>query len=183
MLHRKDVDLAMVIGTAQSAVMKKILIICSLLFTVAIVAITAQEKTAATATTEHKVISPNDLQWGDAPSSLPPGGKMAVLDGDPTKPGSFTIRLKAPAGYKVPPHTHPSDERVTVISGSFKIGMGEKLDAASAHEMAPGSFVALPAGMKHFAMSNAESIVQISSEGPFQIKYVNPADDPRGAKK
>jgi anti-sigma factor ChrR (cupin superfamily) len=183
MLHRKDVDLAMVIGTAQSAVMKKILIICSLLFTVAIVAITAQEKTAATATTEHKVISPNDLQWGDAPSSLPPGGKMAVLDGDPTKPGPFTVRLKSPAGYKIPPHTHPTDERVTVISGAMRIGMGAKFDETAMHDMAPGSFVNLPAGMQHFAGSKAETIIQISSEGPFQINYVNPQDDPRGAKK
>ncbi len=161
--------------------MKKILIACSFLFTIAIVALMAQQTTSTTS--EHKVISPNDVQWGDAPPSLPPGAKMAVLDGDPTKPGSFTIRMKTPAGYKIPPHTHPTAERVTVISGSFKLGMGDKLDDASAQEMAPGSFVNLPAGMKHFAMSNAESIIQINSEGPFQINYVNPNDDPRNAKK
>ena len=108
---------------------------------------------------------------------------MAVLDGDPNKAGSFTIRMKAPAGYKIAPHTHPTVERVTVISGSFKIGMGDKLDEASAREMGPGSFVMLPAGMKHFATSSGESIIQINSEGPFQINYVNPSDDPRNAKK
>ena len=163
--------------------MKKILILGSFVFAAAIVAITAQDNTGSIAATEHKVVSPNDLQWGDAPPSLPPGAKMAVLDGDPTKPGSFTIRMKAPAGYKIPPHTHPTAERLTVISGSFKAGMGEKFDEANMHEMGPGGFVSLPAGMKHFAMSNAESIIQINSEGPFQINYVNPNDDPRNAKK
>lgn len=163
--------------------MKKILIIGSFIFVAAIVAITAQDKTGTSATTEHRVFSPNELQWGEAPPSLPPGAKMAVLDGDPTKPGSFTIRMKAPAGYKVPPHTHPTAEHLTVISGSFKVGMGEKFDEASAHEMTAGSFVSLPANMAHFAMSNAESIIQINSEGPFQINYVNPSDDPRSAKK
>ena len=161
--------------------MKKILFAFGLVFVFVAVAVTAPE--TATTTTEHKVISPADLQWTDAPPSLPPGAKMAVLDGDPNKAGSFTVRLKAPAGYKVAPHTHPTAERVTVISGSFRIGMGEKLDEASAQEMGPGSFLNLPAGMKHFAMSNAESIVQINSEGPFQINYVNPSDDPRNAKK
>lgn len=164
--------------------MKKILITCSFLFALAIAIIVAQDKTTTTPTTiEHKVISPNDLQWADAPPSLPAGAKMAVLDGDPTKPGSFTVRLKAPAGYRVPPHTHPTAERVTVISGSFKIGMGDKLDDASAQPMSPGSFVNLPAEMKHFAVSVTESIVQINSEGPFQINYLNPSDDPRNAKK
>jgi quercetin dioxygenase-like cupin family protein len=161
--------------------MKKTLIASGFLFVLVVIAVTAPENTATT--TEHKVISPNDLQWGDAPPSLPPGAKMAKLEGDATKPGPFTVRMKAPAGYKIAPHTHPTDERVTVISGSFKIGMGDKLDEASAQEMGPGSFVLLPAGMKHFAISNGESILQISSEGPFQINYVNPADDPRNAKK
>src|SRR5438874_1080157 len=129
--------------------MKKILFVCSFIFILVAIAITAPENTPTTAT-EHKVISPSEIQWGDAPPSLPAGAKMAVLDGDPTKAGSFTIRLKSPAGYRIPPHTHPTAERGTVISGSFKIGMGDKLDDASAHEMGPGSFVVLPAGMKHF---------------------------------
>jgi quercetin dioxygenase-like cupin family protein len=166
---------------AKTAIMKKILIACSFLFIVAAVAIIAAENAATT--TEHKVINPADLKWVDAPPSLPAGAKMAVLDGDPNKAGSFTVRMKAPAGYKVPPHTHPTAERLTVISGSFKIGMGDKLDEASAQEIGPGSFVVLPAGMKHFAISTGESILQINSEGPFQINYVNPSDDPRNAKK
>ncbi len=161
--------------------MKKILLVCSFPFILVAIAVTAPEKAATT--TEHKVISPSEVQWADAPPSLPPGAKMAVLDGDPNKAGSFTIRMKAPGGYKIAPHTHPTAERVTVISGSMKIGMGDKLDEASAQEMGPGSFVLLPAGMKHYAISNGESIIQISSEGPFQINYVNPAADPRNAKK
>jgi quercetin dioxygenase-like cupin family protein len=161
--------------------MKKTLLVFGFLFVVVAIAITAPEKAATTS--EHKVISPSEIQWADAPPSLPPGAKMAVLDGDPNKAGSFTIRMKAPTGYKIAPHTHPTAERVTVISGSFKIGMGDKLDDASAQEMGPGSFVMLPAGMKHFATSSTESVIQINSEGPFQINYVNPSDDPRNAKK
>jgi uncharacterized RmlC-like cupin family protein len=104
-------------------------------------------------------------------------------NGGPTQTGPFTVRLKAPAGYKVMPHTHPTDERLTVISGSFRIGMGEKFDEASMQQMGPGSYIVLPSGTAHFAKGAKESIVQIDSEGPFQINYVNPADDPRNANK
>lgn len=126
---------------------------------------------------------PDELQWSAAPSGLPPGAQMAVLDGDPTKPGSFTVRLKSPAGYKIMPHTHPTPERVTVISGAVHLAMGEKFDESAGRELGPGSFVVLPARMAHFAWTKDETIIQINSEGPFQIKYVNPADDPRGEKK
>jgi quercetin dioxygenase-like cupin family protein len=137
----------------------------------------------AAATAEHKILGPTEMTWGDAPPGLPPGAKMVVLDGDPTKKGSFTVRLQAPDGYKIAPHTHPTAERITVISGSFHLGMGDKFDEAAGREMTPGSFAVLPAGMKHFAWNTGESVLQIHSEGPFQIKYVNPADDPRGAKR
>ena len=144
---------------------------------------TSSKSTTATAAAEHKIVTPNDTQWGDGPPSLPPGAKMAVLDGDPTKKGSFTIRLKMPAGYKIPPHTHPTAERVTGISGNGRLGMGEKFDESVAKDVTPGTFVLLPANMTHFAYANEEAVVQVQSEGPFQIKYVNPADDPRTAKK
>ena len=144
----------------------------------------AATKTASAApSSEHKIVTPADIQWADAPPSLPPGAKMAVLDGDPGKAGSFTIRLKMPAGYKIAPHTHPTVERVTGISGTGRLGMGEKLDESAAKDVAPGTFVFLPANMAHFAYSNEECVVQIQSEGPFQIKYINPADDPRNAVK
>jgi len=173
--------------------MKKIVILSTAVLAVSWLAFAAEEKATpkesskgsskTAATTEHKIVGPTEMTWGDAPPGLPSGAKMAVLDGDPSKKGSFTVRLQAPAGYKVPPHTHPTTERVTVISGSFHLGMGEKFDEAAGPELSPGSFAVLPAGMAHFAWSTGESVVQIQSEGPFQIKYVNPADDPRNAKK
>jgi quercetin dioxygenase-like cupin family protein len=161
--------------------MKKILVSCCVVIAAAALVFAAEE--ATTASNEHRVLKPSDLKWGDAPPGLPAGGKMAVLNGDPTQAGAFTVRLKAAAGYKVMPHTHPTAERLTAISGTFKIGMGEKFDEASMQEMAPGSYIVLPSGMAHFAKVGKESVVQIDSEGPFQINYVNPSDDPRNAKQ
>jgi quercetin dioxygenase-like cupin family protein len=126
-----------------------------------------------------KAITADSLQWGPAPPVLPKGVQIAVLAGDPGKKGPFVVRLKIPAGLKVPAHQHPSAEGVTVISGDFRFGMGDKLDESKAEKLGPGGFVDLPANMNHFAFSGGgEVIVQINSEGPFEIKYVNPADDP-----
>ena len=159
--------------------MKKIVISCSVIVAAVALVFAAEETSkSSTSSTEHRVIKPSDLKWGEAPAGLPAGGKLAVLNGDPTQSGPFTVRLKSPAGYKIMPHTHPTAERVTVISGSFRIGMGEKFDDPT-QEMGPGSYVVLPANMAHFVKGGKESIVQIDSEGPFQINYVNPADDPR----
>ncbi len=108
---------------------------------------------------------------------------MAVLAGDPNKKGLFTVRLQTPAGYKVPPHTHPTGEHITVISGTFYIGTGDKFDEAAGKELGAGSYMVMPAAMKHYAWTPAETIIQIHGMGPFVIKYVNPADDPRNAKK
>ena len=170
--------------------MKHIAILFSAVLAFLAVAVAAEEKESSKATgsskataPEHKIAAPAELKWDDAPPGLPPGAKMAVLDGDPTKKGSFTVRLQAPDGYKVPPHTHPTTERITVISGTFYLGMGDKFDEAAGREMAVGSFAVLPASMKHFGWNRGETILQINSEGPFQIKYVNPADDPRNTKK
>jgi hypothetical protein len=121
---------------------------------------------------------PDQLQWMPAPSVLPKGAQLSVLSGDPGKAGPFTIRLKAPAGYKIPAHNHPTAERVTVISGDFHFGMGDKLDEAKAEKLGSGGFVDLPAKMNHYAFMSTETMVQIDSEGPFAITYVNPADDP-----
>jgi len=135
------------------------------------------------AKSEHVMFAAADLKWSDAPPSLPAGAKMAVLEGDPGQAGPFTIRLKTPAGFKIPAHTHPTAEGITVISGSFNMGTGPKLDEAAGHEMSVGAFALMPAGTQHFAWSKSECIIQVHSTGPFQINYVNPADDPRGAKK
>ena len=133
--------------------------------------------------TEHVMFSGADLKWTDGPPSLPAGAKIAVLEGDPGKEGLFTIRLQMPAGYKIPAHTHPTDEHVTVISGSCMLGMGPKFDEAAGKEMSAGAYVVMPAGMQHFAGSKTGCVVQVHATGPFQVVYVNPADDPRGTKK
>ena len=126
-----------------------------------------------------KAISAETINWAPAPPLLPKGAQFAVLSGDPTKPGPFVVRLKVPAGYKIPAHSHPSFEAVTIISGEFNLGTGDKLDESKAEKLAPGGFIFLHENMNHFAFATSESIVQINSVGPFDIKYVNPADDPR----
>ncbi len=144
---------------------------------------TSDKTTTVAATAEHKILAPADITWGEAPPAFPAGAKLAVLDGDPGKKASFTVRLQAPDGYKIAPHTHPAAELVTVISGTLHLGMGDKFDESAAREMTPGSFAVMPAGMKHFAWFTGETVVQINAMGPFEIKYVNQADDPRQAKK
>lgn len=130
---------------------------------------------------QHVFINKNEIKWGAAPSSLPAGAKLAVLFGDPDKPGPFTMRLSAPAGYKVPPHWHSRAENLTVISGTLYLGSGDKMDAASAKALKEGGYHFLPAKAHHSAMTKAPTVVQISGEGPFDIIYVDPADDPRTA--
>ena len=171
--------------------MKKIALLLTLPLALSLVALAAEEKGSAkhskksseSTAAQQITVTPADLKWADAPPSLPSGAKMAVLEGDPGKKGLFTVRLQAPAGYKVPPHTHPTAERVTVISGALHLGMGDKFDETAGQELVAGSFAVMPAGMKHFAWSPDETVIQISAMGPFAIKYVNPADDPRNAKK
>jgi quercetin dioxygenase-like cupin family protein len=140
-------------------------------------------KEPAAASSEHVMFAAADLKWNDGPPSLPAGAKIAVLQGDPGKAGPFTVRLQFPTGFKVPPHTHPTAEHVTVISGTLALGTGPKFDEAAAHEMTVGGFGVMPAGMQHFAMCKSECVVQVHAMGPFEVKYVNPADDPRTAKK
>jgi quercetin dioxygenase-like cupin family protein len=126
---------------------------------------------------------PEELQWRDGPASLPPGARMAVLEGDPAKEGPFTMRLKAPDGYRIPPHTHPKTERLTVISGTFLLGMGERFDPDGLAAMPAGSYGFWPAGMAHYVQVRGETVVQLHGNGPWQIVYVNPADDPRRSGK
>ena len=144
-----------------------------------------EEKKAAKAAApaKHVVLSEADLKWGDAPPTLPAGVKMVVLQGDPGKPGMFTLRLKAPDGYKVAAHWHPAAENLTVISGTFNLGTGDKLDEKNTTAMTAGAFGSMPAKMHHYAWTKGETEVQVSGMGPFKIIYVNPADDPSKAKK
>jgi quercetin dioxygenase-like cupin family protein len=126
-----------------------------------------------------------ELKWGAAPAVFPAGAKMAVLQGDPGKAEQFTVRLDFPAGYTIAPHFHPTDEHITVITGTFLVGMGDKIDAAKMATLSAGGFVTAPAKMNHYARAKGQTVVQISAMGPFQLTYVNPADDPtrKGAVK
>ena len=119
-----------------------------------------------------------DLNWGPAPPVFPAGADMAVLSGDPSKSGTFVIRVKMPAGYKIPAHHHPTDEYVTVISGDFSLGIGDKLDETKSAYLTAGGFAMAPAQMNHFAWTKSGAVVQISADGPFTMTYVNPADEP-----
>jgi len=134
---------------------------------------------AAQMADEHKLVSPAEIKWVPAPPSIPPGAQTAVLYGDPTKEGMFAFRIKMPKGYHIPPHTHPKPEVVTVVSGSFRLAMGEKADAGKGKALPAGAFFAMPPGVAHFAFADEETVVQLNSTGPWGINYVNPNDDPR----
>jgi quercetin dioxygenase-like cupin family protein len=136
-----------------------------------------------TQSADMRLYPPTTIEWKEGPASLPPGAKMVLLEGDPTKEGTFVMRLQFPDGYHIPPHTHPKTERVTVISGAFYLATEEKLDRSDAKKLPAGSFGYWPAGMKHAAWAEGETVVQLHGVGPWQINYVNPADDPRNRKK
>lgn len=118
------------------------------------------------------------LAWGPAPAVFPAGAKMAVLQGDPSKTALFTVRLDMPDGYRFPPHFHPTDEYVTVISGTFLVGMGDSVDVAHATALPAGGFVPVGANMHHYAIARGHTIVQVHAMGPFALTYVNPKDAP-----
>ena len=118
------------------------------------------------------------IQWGPAPSVLPPGAELAVLQGDPGSQNEFTLRLKLPNGYRIAPHTHPTTENITVIKGTFLAGMGTQFVESTLQALGRDDFVSIPAEHAHFAMARGETIVQVHGLGPFAITYVNPADDP-----
>jgi quercetin dioxygenase-like cupin family protein len=125
------------------------------------------------------VVPPDKVQWGPAPPSLPPGARVAVLEGDPSKPGAFTMRLSLPDGYRIAPHFHSAAEHVTVLSGSFQVGMGETFDAGKLTTLSTGTFGMIPAGMRHFAQSKGATTLQLHGMGPWKLTYVNPADQPK----
>lgn len=127
-------------------------------------------------------MQPEEIKWGPAPPVLARGAEMAVLAGDPAKSGPVTLRLKMPAGYVIAPHWHPTDERVTVISGHLGLGMGDTLDKQKSKLLKPGGYAIAPANMHHYAWTKAGAIVQVDLMGPFGITYVNPADDPSKKK-
>jgi quercetin dioxygenase-like cupin family protein len=123
------------------------------------------------------------LQWGPGPASLPPGTRMAIVSGDPAKPGPFTIRLRLPDGFEVPPHFHPVDEHQTLISGRIGHGMGDTVDLKSVKWLRPGQRITLPANAHHYVRTRGPTLVEVSAMGPFSVTYVNGRDDPRGRGK
>ena len=123
-------------------------------------------------------VNSSGLKWGPAPPVFPAGAQMAVLSGDPGKAGMFVVRLKMPPGYKIPAHHHPTDEYLTVISGDFSLGMGDKLDEPKSAHLTAGGFAEAPAQMNHFAWTKSGAVVQVWADGPFAMTYVNPAGDP-----
>lgn len=127
----------------------------------------------------HVLVPADKVQWGPAPPALPAGAEISVLEGNPAAKGAITLRLKFPANYDIPPHWHSMTERLTVLSGALRVGMGDRIDREQSATLAPGGFVSLPASMHHYAWTSTPTIVQISLEGPFDIFYVNPNEDPQ----
>lgn len=124
-------------------------------------------------------INPGEIVWTESPPALPKGAKLAVLSGDPGKKGIFTIRLRLPPNYLIAPHRHPSDELITVIDGQLSVGMGTVVDRIDPRNLVCGGYAVAAANMNHFLLTTDGATVQITAEGPFQMVYADPKDDPR----
>ena len=118
-------------------------------------------------------------KWGPAPPMLPPGAQIAVLAGNPMKAERYTVRLKFPANYAIPAHSHPEDENVAIVSGELFMQMGTKLDRKTGMGLGVGGFALMPANANHAAYTKAETTILLYGQGPIEFKYVNPGDDPR----
>ncbi|HET9315506.1 MAG TPA: cupin domain-containing protein [Vicinamibacteria bacterium] len=129
----------------------------------------------------HSVIAPDAIVWGPAPPALPAGAQMAILSGDPRQAGPFTVRVRMPAAYTIPPHWHPAAEHLTILAGEAAVGMGDAIDTAAMQAMKAGAFAVMAPEMRHYLRAKAETTVQVHGTGPFTITYVNPRDDPRNA--
>lgn len=156
--------------------MKKILG-CLVALAIASGTVAAQEASAPAAA-PHVFVKATDIKWGDPPPVFAKGMLFAVISGDPGKEGPYVVRAKLPAGYKIMPHFHPADEHVTVLSGNFALGMGDKFDAKTMTKFPVGGYALLPATMHHYAMATTATIIQVHGMGPFALTYVNPEDAP-----
>jgi len=151
---------------------------------VAVILLSLASSVLAQGTSEGQAfVNPKDIHWGAAPPSMPKGAKIAVLQGDPSKPGPFVMRLMVPAGYKIPPHWHSQDESLTVISGSFYFGKGDKAETSNAPTITAGAFHFLSGKDHHYLVAKTESVIQINGNGPFDITYVNADGDLHTAKR
>jgi len=134
---------------------------------------------AQTAASEKHIFTPNDIPYGPVPAFVPAGAQLAVLEGNPgAASGDYTVRLKMPDGYRIAPHWHPQRENVTVLSGTFKVGMGDHFDESKMAAFPAGSFAYLDPDMHHYAMASGDVVVQVHGTAPLQFNYVNPNDDP-----
>lgn len=133
----------------------------------------------ASADDMHKILRPEAIQWGPSPR-LPKGAQVAVIHGDPRREGHYIILAKLPDGYAVPAHWHSQTENVTVISGTFNVGMGDRLDKGKGEPLGAGGFFSSGAKMHHYAWTTGETIIQVTGMGPFDVIYVDPKDDPSG---
>jgi hypothetical protein len=150
-------------------------LLCAAIFILAMVGAAVGQEPKAPA---HILTTATDIKWGAPPPVFEKGASFAVMSGDPGQAGPFVVRLKMPAGYKIAPHWHPTDENVTVLSGTFALGMGEKFDQATMKDLPAGGYALLPTEMRHYAMAKTEVTVQVHGIGPFVLTYVNPSDDP-----
>jgi quercetin dioxygenase-like cupin family protein len=158
--------------------MRPILVAVSLVLSASV----AVAQGAPSQTASHAVmVLPDQVTWGPAPPVLPAGAKAAVLEGDPKQVGPFTMRVSFPDGYRIPPHFHPAAERVTVIQGTFRVGMGDKFDGSALNSLPAGSYISMQPGTHHFGQAQGATTIQVNGIGPWKLTYVNPADDPRKA--
>ncbi|HME29554.1 MAG TPA: cupin domain-containing protein [Pseudolabrys sp.] len=137
---------------------------------------------AAALAMDRIAVQPNTLKWGPAPPGLSPGAQVAVVSGDPGKEGPSVVRAKLPAGYRFMPHSHPTAENVTMLSGTFHIAMGDKFNLKKGEVAKAGGFFIADRDMPHFGWTTSPTVIQIHGMGPFAINYINPSDDPRNAK-
>ena len=138
----------------------------------------AQSSAHPSMASDHMMVTSDELKWVDVPS-LPPGAKLAVIEGPLNQAVPLTFRVKLPANYQLPAHWHPGIEHVTVISGTFNMGMGDQLDRAKTKALTAGGVAIMQPKTNHFAWTKEETIVQVHGMGPWGVTYVNPADDPR----
>lgn len=151
----------------------------AVMMTASIIALLGSVPALADEATSHwHLQEPSRIEWRAA-ENLPPGAQVAVLEGDPSKAEFFTMRIRMPDGYRVPPHRHAKHERVTVISGVLNLGSGDRFDAAKTRALGAGTYSSMPAGMTHFGWATGETVLQLSTIGPWTITYVDPNDDPR----
>lgn len=139
----------------------------------------APAPTPAPAASTHVMYDAAELEWGAAPEAFEPGAQAVILSGDPTRPGLFVLRLKAPAGFRIANHWHPTDEHVTLLEGDLTLAMDQDAEGAHQHTFSPGAYVLLPANMHHAASTGNGMTLQVSGMGPFELNYVDPKDDPR----